>query len=309
MRSLLLLAVLAASPLAMQPDAPPANTGADQWLAHPVDDRTFKNYLSFFTYDRQLPFETKVGSVENEAGLRRERLSFQSTPGVRVTAYFFPASGTPGAKPPGLVLLHGGGPTGKDNVIRTAELFARAGWSVLGIDLLYYGERTTSLLTTFSEQEKYDRLYNQPSLYLAWITQSVKDVSRALDFMVEQRGVDPRRTGITGASRGAIVASIAAGVDQRLSPVLLIYAGHNASIEYGHLPPACPANYIARIAPRPLLMINGTQDAVMVKDSSVEPLFKLARQPKQIIWTDGGHMFMNEEHRAAMIQWLREHQK
>jgi dienelactone hydrolase len=137
----------------------------------------------------------------------------------------------------------------------------------------------------------------------------VKDVSRALDFMVEQRGVDPRRTGITGASRGAIVASIAAGVDERLSPVLLIYAGHNASIEHGHLPPACPANYITRIARRPLLMINGTQDAVMLKDSAVEPLFRLARQPKQIIWTDGGHAFMNDEHRAAMVQWLRVHQK
>ena len=56
-------------------------------------------------------------------------------------------------------------------------------------------------------------------------------------------------------------------------------------------------------------MINGTQDAVILKESRVDPLFRLARQPKQIIWTDGGHTFMTEEHRAAMIQWLREHQK
>jgi pimeloyl-ACP methyl ester carboxylesterase len=308
MRSVLLLAVLVVSPLAMQTTAPPANIGADQWLAHPVDDRTFKNYLTFFTYDRQLRFETKVAGVENEGGLRRERLSFQSTPGVRVTAFFHHASGTANEKPPGLVLLHGGGPTGKENVLRAAELFARAGWSVLSIDLLYFGERTTPLLTTFSDQEKYDKLYNQPSVYLSWITQSVKDVRRGLDFMVQERGIDPRRTGMAGASRGAIVATIAAGVDDRLSPVLLIYGGHG-SIERDHLPPACPANYIGRIAPRPVLMINGTQDAVILKESSVDPLFRLARQPKQIIWTDGGHMFMNEEHRAAMVQWLREHQK
>lgn len=56
-------------------------------------------------------------------------------------------------------------------------------------------------------------------------------------------------------------------------------------------------------------MINGTQDSDMIKDRAVDPLFKLARQPKQIIWTDGGHMFMTEEHRAAMIQWLREQHK
>ena len=56
-------------------------------------------------------------------------------------------------------------------------------------------------------------------------------------------------------------------------------------------------------------MINGTQDSDMVKDRSVEPLFKLARQPKQIIWTDGGHAVMTEGNHAAMIQWLREQDK
>ena len=44
----------------------------------------------------------------------------------------------------------------------------------------------------------------------------------------------------------------------------------------------------------------------MIRDRAVEPLFKLAKQPKQIIWTDGGHGFMTEDHRAAILQWLRE---
>ena len=120
-------------------------------------------------------------------------------------------------------------------------------------------------------------------------------------MLVERRGVDPLRTGLVGLSRGAVIASIIAGADRRLSPVVLEYGGHFDGGESGHLPAACPANYIGRIAPRPLLMINGTEESVMNKDSSVEPLFKLARQPKQIIWTDGGHMFMTEENRAAMI--------
>jgi hypothetical protein len=30
------------------------------------------------------------------------------------------------------------------------------------MDLQYFGERSTQLLTTFSEQEKHDKLYNQP---------------------------------------------------------------------------------------------------------------------------------------------------
>lgn len=302
----LMLPLLFGGHLALQPSAPPP--AGDQWLRRPVDDRTFKTYLEFFTYDRRLPLEVKVEKVDEDQGLRRERLSFQSTSGVRVTAILFQGATPAGTKPPGLVLLHSGGGQGKDStgVIRTGELLSRAGWSVLAIDLQYFGERGGQLLTSYSEQEKHERLYNQPSLYLAWITQSVKDISRAIDFLVEQRGIDARRIGLMGLSRGAIVSSIAAGVDRRLSPVLLSYGGHFDALENGHLPAACPANYIGRIAPRPLLMINGTQDSDMIKDRAVDPLFKLAKQPKQIIWTDGGHGFMTEEHRAAMIQWLRE---
>ena len=289
--------------------AVPAAPAGDQWLAKPVDNRTFNTYLEFFTYDRKLPFDLKVAKVEEDQGIRRERLSFQSTSGIRVTAIVFQGAGTPGVKPPGLIMLHGGGATGKEGMIQTAEFLSRAGWTVLSMDLQYYGERSTQLLTTFSQADKHEKLYNQPPVYLAWTIQSAKDVGRAMDFLVGQRGVDPRRTGIFGASRGAIVATIVAAADRRLSPVILDYGGHFDAEETGHLPAACPANYIGRIAPRPLLMINGTQDVIMNKELSVDPMFKLARQPKQIIWTDGGHMFMNEEHRAAMIRWLREQDK
>jgi dienelactone hydrolase len=302
--AVLALPVALAWSLTLQTTAP-APAG-DQWLVKPVDDRTFNTYLDFFTYDRHLPFDVKVTKVEDDQGIRRERLSFQSTSGVRVTAIVFQGVGTAGVKPPALIMLHPGTPTGKESMIQMAELLSRAGWTILSMDLEYFGERSTQLFTTFSQSDRHEKLYNQPPLYLAWTTQTVKDVGRAIDFLVSQRGVDARRTGIFGASRGAIVATIVAGADRRVSPVILDYGGHFDAVENGHLSAACPANYIGRIAPRPLLMINGTEDVVMNKNASVDPLFKLARQPKQIIWTDGGHMFMTQEHRAAMIQWLRE---
>lgn len=310
MRLVIVLAVAIGSTVSMQTGAPPVPAG-DQWLTKPVDDKTFTTYLDFFNYDRKLPFEVKAGKVDQDQGLRRERLSFQSTPGVRVTATVTKAAGAAGAKPPALILIHGGGPPGKDGppIVRFAELLARAGWTVFSIDLQYFGERSTQLLTTFSEPEKHDKLYNQTAVYLAWVTQTVKDVSRSLDFLVEQQGVDPRRIGVVGASRGAILGTIAAGADRRLSPVVLIYGGHFDALENGHLPAACPANYIVRIAPRPLLMINGTQDSDMIKERAVDPMFRLAREPKKIIWTDGGHGFTTDEHRAAIVQWLREQHK
>lgn len=311
MKSLvILLPLLPGSTLALQPGALTVPAG-DQWLTQPVDDRTFKTYLDFFIYDHQLPFDVKVETVEEDRGLRRERLSFQSTAGQRVTATFFRAVAPAGSKPPGLILVHGGGARGRDGagIVRTGDLLSRAGWSVLAIDLQFFGERHTDLLTSFSEQEKHDKLYNQPSTYLAWATQTVKDISRSVDFLVEQRGVDARRTGLVGFSRGAILGTIAAGADARISPVVLLFGGHYDALETGHLPAACPANYIGRISPRPLLMVNGTQDSDMIKDRSVDPLFAVARAPKQAIWTDGGHGFMTEEHRAAIVQWLQAQHK
>jgi hypothetical protein len=70
-----------------------------------------------------------------------------------------------------------------------------------------------------------------------------------------------------------------------------------------------PANYIGRISPRPLLMLNGLYDTTMVKESSVEPPHALARQPKQILWSEAGHGPPSPQHQAAMTRWLEEHLK
>ena len=288
------------------PAKPPSD--GDRWLSRPVDDRTFETYLEFFAYDKQLPFELQVTRSDEDQGLRTERLSYQSTPGVRVTALLVQPPGQTAARRRAVILLHGGGPRGKDDPIVNAisTLLARAGFMVLAIDMQYFGERSTSLLTTFAEQEKHDRLYNQPSVYLAWVTQTAKDVKRGFDLLVEQRSADARRVALVGFSRGAIMASIVGGSDSRFAAVGLLFGGHFDALETSHLPAACPANYVGRIAPRPLLMVNGTQDSDMVRDRSVEPLYRLARQPREILWTDGGHGFMTEEHRAAIVQWLQD---
>jgi dienelactone hydrolase len=280
-------------------------SSGDQWLRRPVDDRTFNGYGDFFKYDSKLPLDVQVTKTEDDKGIQRERLSFQSTSGVRVPAILSQQAGGSGSRP-AVIFLHGGVPAGKDATLPLTGVLARAGWAVLSIDLPYFGERRTDLLTTFTEQEKHDKLYNQPSVYLSWVTQVNKDVSRAFDMLVAERKVDPRRVALWGSSRGAMVGSIVGAVEKRFAAVVLIYGAHFDALEKEHLPAACPANYIGRIAPRPLLMVNGTQDSDMIRDAAVEPLFRLAKDPKQILWTDGGHMFMTEEHRATIIQWLRE---
>src|SRR5262249_53219759 len=189
---------------------------------------------------RKVPFDSRVIGNEEKDGVKREHLSFQSTRDARVFANLYRAAGSTSGKPPSVVLLHGGSSAGKDDpfVPLMATLIARAGYMVLAIDMRYFGERSTDLLKTFIEQEKYERLYNQPPLYLAWITQTVKDVSRSYDLLVEERGADARRVALIGMSRGAIVATIAGAPDRRLAPVALLYGGHFGGTRRAPRPPA-----------------------------------------------------------------------
>src|SRR5262249_34006213 len=124
---------------------------ADEWLTRPVDSKTFETFLGFFTYDKRLPFELRRIDLVEQEGIRREHLSFQSTASVRVFANFYQSVGAAAPKRPAVILLHGGGPGGKDlpSAKVMAELLTRGGWDVLAIDMPYFGERATGLLTTF----------------------------------------------------------------------------------------------------------------------------------------------------------------
>lgn len=282
-----------------------------EWLKKPVGDATFKAYMEFFTYDKHLPFETQSLDVEEHEGIRKEHLSFLSTPGERVYANLYTAAGPSSGKEPLLIFIHGGIAIGKDdpryNVM--AGTFVRAGWRIFSIDLKYYGERRTDLFRVFSEEEKHEKLYNNPPVYLTWMIQNVKDVKRSVDFLIEEKGVDSGQIGLMGRSRGAVVGTVAAGAEQRLSPIVLLHGGHFDLLEREHQGPACPANYIGRISPRPLLMINGTRDADFIRETSVDPMYKLAKQPKKIIWVEGGHGVMTDEARSEMLDWLRKNHK
>jgi dienelactone hydrolase len=297
------IACLASSASAQQP-----GKFADEWLAKPVDDRTFKTYLEFFTYDRRVPFDLKVIDTSEADGIHKEHLSFQSTPGVRVFANFYRSSSVAPGTNPAIVLLHSSSVGGKDSAgaVQNSRNLTRAGYTVLAIDLQYWGERATELLTTFTEQEKHDKLYNQPSLYLSWVAQNTKDAGRAFDLLVEHRGVDPKRIGLVGFSRGAILGAIVGAVERRFVAVVLINGGHFDALERGHLPAACPANYIGRISPRPLLMVHGTMDQDHIKETSLDPLYRLAKAPKEILWQETGHAPPTEKNRALMLQWIRE---
>lgn len=133
-----------------------ARPEGDEWLRRPVDNQTFSTFLPFFEYDIRRPLNTQVERVEDSDGIKVEVLSFESVAGIRVTARLYRA---PGAAPggPGIVFLHGGTGAGKDSpgYKQMADHWARAGLTTIAIDLQFFGERATSLLVEFTEEEKH----------------------------------------------------------------------------------------------------------------------------------------------------------
>lgn len=280
---------------------------SDPWLTDPVSDATFAAYLDFFRYDPGLPFETQVLDTERRDGIERQHLRFTSTPGERVSAYFYRRQGG-GGNLPDVLFLHGGTGDGKDasHYVQLATALVRAGFDVLAIDLQHFGERRSGLLTTFTEEDKHQHLYNQPATYLAWVTQTVKDAGRSYDFLVRERGADPEAVALVGFSRGAQVGAIVGGADSRFAVVALLLGGHFDRAEREHRAAACPANYIGRISPRPLFLVNGRFDSDYDPERSVEPLHRLAGEPKEVIWGEMGHSIL-PEHVERLAAWLRQH--
>ena len=54
-----------------------------------------------------------------------------------------------------------------------------------------------------------------------------------------------------------------------------------------------PARYVAAIAPRPLLMVNGVDDPQMPA-SAVRSLYAAAGEPKSIVWLRTGHLMPDD---------------
>jgi dienelactone hydrolase len=309
-RSIVVAAALGAAMLAAAPTAPAQeaapDTRTDAWLSQPVDDATFRTYLDFFTYNPNLPFNVRTGEVVTEDGVTREHVTFQSTSGMHVTAYIYRPASRSVASRGGVVYLHGGSRRGKDAFPQVKTAMALDGWTILAFDLLHYGERGTGVLTTYSNQEKAERLYNEPATYLAFVEQTAKDASRGYDVLVRELGLDQDRILLMGHSRGGVLSSIVGAVDTRFAGVVLMHPGHFGLGVQSHRAAACPANYIGRISPRPVIMFQTTADSYFLPESTIRPLVALAREPVDVHWGDGPHGFMSESDMATLLAWMRD---
>lgn len=131
----------------------------------------------------------------------------------------------------------------------------------------------------------------------------------AVDYIARDERLDTRRIVLLGASLGSIFATLHGAMDDRVPQVVLVHGGAGLSdtldaeirnvpawlrpalVRIGRIPVDTfdPARYVARIAPRRLLVIAGRDDW-RFPPRAVIAFFDRAGQPKELRWTNTGHV-------------------
>ncbi len=151
----------------------------------------------------------------------------------------------------------------------------------------------------------------------------------AIDYLLERDDVDPARITVIGGSLGAFFVPAHAAIDDRPAAAVMIYgAGDIESLLASSneiprlfakpaawlgavlLSPVEPLKYAGDIAPRPLLMISGTQDP-RIPERCSRILHDAAGEPKTVKWIDAGHISIQEKEfhgliSDALTSWLVE---
>ncbi len=161
-----------------------------------------------------------TGTLERE-DFRMEKVHFQASPGLYVTASLYLPKGLAKKAPAVLyvcghsrVLTNGVSCGNKAAYQHQGSWFARNGFVCLVIDTLQYGEILGSHRGTYAENQWWwnSRGYT-PAGVEAWFGM------RAIDYLVSRPEVDAERIGMTGRSGGGAYSWTVAALDDRVKAV------------------------------------------------------------------------------------------
>ncbi|TXK83804.1 S9 family peptidase [Paenibacillus sp. N3.4] len=210
-------------------------------------------------------------------GIFYEGLSYQGR-ATRIFAYYAIPESTLDAKVPGIVLVHGGGGTAFKEWVR---MWVDRGYAAIAMDLEGH---VATLKNSDGVWSGHD--WSGPSRHGEfadfalpmedqWMYHAVADVILAHSFLRSFDILDKDKIGVNGISWGGIVASLVAGVDNRLSFAIPVYGcGYlfEANNQYGEsfakMPPEYarktkqlwdPSAYFDRIS-IPMLWVNWSHD-------------------------------------------------
>lgn len=276
-----------------------------QLIASPLATEGGDKSGRLFAYDRSVAFDLKEVSAKEQNGVTIQDIDYAAYDRRhgRIKAYLVKPMG----KGPfaGVLFFHwlGNVKSDRSEFLDEAVAMARQG--------------TVSLLI-----QGYFPWLEQPSEGQADRQQVIDqtiEVRRALDLLLSQPQVAPKRIGFVGHDYGAMYGSIVAGVDKRVKAYVLM-AGMGSfsdwSLKYWPVTAAKgeeayrqavkevdPIRYVSRALPAALLFQFANNDKYIPKETALA-FFDAASQPKQVKWYDAIHDLNVEAARQDRREWL-----
>jgi dipeptidyl aminopeptidase/acylaminoacyl peptidase len=222
-----------------------------------------------------------------DVALRYEDVTFPTTDGLALRGWFFPAD-----RPDAPAMIYAPA-TSHDqrSGLSLVPAFHRAGYHILLFS--YRGH-------ALSDGRKGSFTYGEAES---------RDVDAAAQFLSASKGI--RRIGVIGHSVGAVSAIMSAARNPLIGAVVAV-APFNCVTDVWYtsrprlVPPfvmdwtlwlaektrgfdrdqVCPLQVVEQIAPRPLLVIHGTEDR-RITEAQVQDLFAAAQEPKSLWLVEG----------------------
>ncbi|MBI2875462.1 MAG: prolyl oligopeptidase family serine peptidase [Candidatus Tectomicrobia bacterium] len=258
--------------------------------------------LSFLDYEKT-PIHPTIQRIRKKGSYRIFRITFPSWPGLpeqeeQVVAYYYRPRGK-GPRPAIVLLPIYDGTYLLERYL--ANYLTRHGFAVLRF------ERSRKML-----QAQKGIAYTREAM-----RQTVIDIRRGVDWLVEQPHIDPQRLGILGTSFGSVVAALVAEADPRIKAAVLFLGGGDLGLLFcrsgekeiirfrervmalnGYGPEEfCrifsaamrevdPLTHASRLDPARTLMINADWDQVVVPECT-KRLWEASGRPRRILLAAG----------------------
>ena len=303
-------------------DKPPATR--DEWANQRAELRT-KLIAAWGGFPEQ-PCDLDVqkhGELKRD-GYTVEKVSFQTRPGVRMTANaYVPAK--PG-KLPAILQVHGHWKGAKQDPVVQARCIgaAKLGFFVLCVDAFGAGERGIGKALGEYHGEMTAATLFPIGLPLSGL--QVYENMRAVDYLLTRPEVDGNRIGVTGASGGGNQTMYAAAMDERLKAAVPVCSVGNYQAYLGAACCMCEvvpgalsfteeSGLLSMVAPRALMIVSATKDApqfsvdaAKVSINGAMPVFKLFGKEKSLHHAifESGHDY-SKPMREAMYGWMALH--
>ena len=187
------------------------------------------------------------------------------------------------AQPVGAVLLLHGFTARKEEMADSiGRALAARGVASIAPDLPLHGARAGGLERMSLE--------NPVALVTNWRL-ALREAARCVDYLSALPAVDASRIGVIGYSLGAYLSIFVAAANPSIQPVALVAGGDlPARTPFAALvrTVADPRRAVRELAGRPLFMMNGTRDRLILPEQATA-LFEAAAEPKELRWYEGPH--------------------